>query len=68
MITDSPLIITEKFMNDYKIDLVVHAHDENDHSQDDFFAIPIKLGKFMRLDYNKGISTTEIIERCKNRK
>ncbi len=68
VIPDAPLVVTKEFMNEHGIDLVVHAHDENDHSQDEFFAIPVSLGKFKRLNYTKGVSTTEIIKRCKKSK
>ena len=56
-------IITEDFLTKYKIDLVVHAFvDENDFDQQmNYFKIPISLGKFKRLEYNQGISTTSII-------
>lgn len=68
VIVNAPLIVTEEFMNSHNIDLVVHAHNANDHAQDEFFSVPVKLGKFKRLDYTKGISTTEIIKRCKDSK
>ena len=67
IIPDAPLIVTEEFMDKYDIDLVVHAHDEDDHFQDEFFKIPIQLGKFKRLDYTKSISTSQLIDRCKNK-
>jgi len=64
VISPCPLVITEEFMNEYNIDIVVHAHDEGDTDYDFIYSIPIKLGKFKRFDYTKGISTTEIIKRC----
>jgi cytidyltransferase-like protein len=67
VIEGSPLIVTEEFLIKHKIDLVVHAHDESDHSYDFVYEVPMKLGKFRRLEYTSGISTTEIIERCKKR-
>lgn len=69
VISQTLLLITEEFMNEHNIDLVVHAHDEGDTRYDEMYAVPIKLGKFKRLEYTKGISTTEImqriIDRCK---
>jgi cytidyltransferase-like protein len=65
VIPNAPLIITENFLNEHKIDLVVHAHDEKDTSYNSFYKIPIELNKFHRLEYNKGISTTDIIKKCK---
>lgn len=67
VIPNAPLKITEEFINEHNIDLVVHAHDKSDTSQNNFFEIPMRLGKFLRLEYTNDISTTNIIERCKNR-
>lgn len=67
VITPCPLIITEKFLNEHNIDIVVHAHSEEDTSYNFMFEVPIRLGKFHRLDYTSGISTSELIKRCKNR-
>jgi len=56
------LTITEQFMNAHCIDFVVHALTEKDKQiQSTFFEIPRQLNKFIELDYNTGISTTQII-------
>ena len=56
------LTITEQFMNTHQIDFVVHALTEKDkQTQSTFFEIPRQLNKFIELDYNTGISTTQII-------
>ncbi len=58
------LIMTEEFIKIHNIDYVIHALTDNDREQQrTFFEIPIKLGKFIELDYNKGISTTELINK-----
>lgn len=59
-----PLIVTEEFMKEQGIDLVVHgfANDEDAERQRDFFQIPIDLGKFRRISYHTGLSTTERIQ------
>jgi len=60
-ITDM-LIINEEFLDKYEIDYVIHAFTEQDkNKQDEFFEVPRKLGKFIEIDYNVGISTTQII-------
>lgn len=61
-ITDT-LIIDENFLNQQKIDKVVHAFaDKSDKNKQDLFhEVPIKLGKFIEIDYNDGISTTNLI-------
>lgn len=68
VIENTPLIITEKFINDNKIDLICHGflNKNDEEEQKDFFKIPIKLNKFRAVKYNLGISTTEIINKIKN--
>ena len=52
----------------YNIDLVCHAHfKEEDFKYLPWYNVPIKLGKFKRLDYTNGVSTSEIINRIKMR-
>ena len=69
VIPNAPLLITKEFMEEYDIDLVVHAHDESeDEFYKEYYLYPDSIGKFKRLDYNKGISTTEIIDKILNQK
>lgn len=63
VIPSVPLKITKTFMKQHGIDLVVHAHDQWDDSYNLMYEIPIKLGKFHRVEYFDGVSTTEIIQR-----
>ena len=66
VIINAPIIITEKFINKYNIDMVIHAHSkEEDEKYFPQHKHAIKLNKFTRFDYNKGISTTVIINRVK---
>lgn len=62
-----PLVVTEEFMESYGIDLVVHgfANDEDAKKQEKFFEIPASLGKFQRIGYYKGQSTSDIIANIK---
>jgi cytidyltransferase-like protein len=62
-----PIILTEEFINENNIDLVVHAFSNKDDfkNQLHFFDVPIKLNKFKHLDYDKSISTTNIIKNIK---
>ena len=62
-ITDE-LIMTEEYLTKFNIDFVVHGFTSEDRiKQSVFFEIPIKLGKFIELDYHQGISTTNLINR-----
>lgn len=58
-----PLVVTEAFMNKYKIDLVVHgfANEADAQRQSEFFDVPIRLGKFQQIPYTTGVSTTDRI-------
>jgi cytidyltransferase-like protein len=67
VIAPCPLVITEDFLTNNNIDLVVHAHDEGDMSYNFMYEIPIKLGKFKRVDYTRGISTSDIIKQVQQR-
>ena len=60
---DYPVIMTEEFMVDHKIDLVVHAFSNmSDYAKQlQFFEVPTRLNKMKIIDYNEGISTTNII-------
>eukprot|EP00603_Paraphysomonas_imperforata_P009801 CAMPEP_0114477076 /NCGR_PEP_ID=MMETSP0104-20121206/15141_1 /TAXON_ID=37642 ORGANISM="Paraphysomonas imperforata, Strain PA2" /NCGR_SAMPLE_ID=MMETSP0104 /ASSEMBLY_ACC=CAM_ASM_000202 /LENGTH=907 /DNA_ID=CAMNT_0001651941 /DNA_START=12 /DNA_END=2735 /DNA_ORIENTATION=+ len=63
-----PLIITEQVMVDLGIDLVVHgfASDADAAKQEEFFALPMKTGRFQRIDYYNGLSTTDIIRKIQD--
>ena len=66
VIPNAPLIITKDFLHKYGINLVIHAHDEKDNPKYNFmYKIPYELGIFKRINYTKGISTTDIIDRIK---
>ena len=63
-----PLVVTEKFMKEQGIDLVVHgfSSDADAKRQHVFFECPIKMGKFQRISYYEGLSTTDIIEKIRS--
>jgi choline-phosphate cytidylyltransferase len=68
IIENSPLIIDLEFIDNNKIDLIVHgfSNDADFEKQKDFFTLPLKLGKFKRIEYYKPLSTTDIINRIIN--
>jgi choline-phosphate cytidylyltransferase len=68
VIEDSPLVMTIDFINEHKIDMVVHsfANDQDREKQNDFFKEIRDIGKFKEISYYNKISTTEIINRLKN--
>ena len=62
-----PLVVTEEFMREHGIDLVVHgfADDADAKRREEFFAAPMKAGRFQRIPYYEGQSTSAIIERIR---
>ena len=68
VIINAPIVITEDFINNNNIDMVIHAHNVNEN--DKYYLqhkCAIKLNKFTRFDYNDGVSTSDIIKRIKTR-
>lgn len=67
IVRDCPLIITEDFIEKYKIDYVLHgfSNSSDKNKQNDFFEIPIMLNKFIEIPYYYDISTTDIINKIK---
>ena len=67
IITNAPLFITKDFMENHKIDLVVHSFsNKNDlNKQMEFFKVPIKMNKYKTIEYSYIESTTNIINRIK---
>lgn len=68
VICPCPLIVTEEFMMEYEIDLVVHgfASFEDKEKQMEFFEVPRKKNQFQEISYYSGTSTTQILEKIRN--
>jgi len=60
VIIDAPLVITQDYIKENKIDVVIHG-DDNLFSEN--YKIPIEMGIMKYVKYTKGISTSEIIKR-----
>ena len=64
VIPDAPLVVSKSFIETHAIDLVVHAHpDEQREPFDRFYRYPMDAGKFVRLEYSGGVSTSILIDR-----
>mmetsp|Transcript_29763 Transcript_29763/g.54512 ORF Transcript_29763/g.54512 Transcript_29763/m.54512 type:complete len:467 (+) Transcript_29763:1672-3072(+) len=63
-----PLIVSQEFMESHQIDLVVHgfANEEDAQRQHVFFEDSMRMGKFQRIEYYRGLSTTDIIQKIKS--
>lgn len=67
VIAAPPLRVTEEWLREHQIDIVVHGDDFDEKLLQDQYGIPIQMGIFRTVPYTKGISTTEIIQRIKER-
>ena len=58
-------IINADWIAKHKIDIVVHGDDFSEEELVHYYSVPIGMGIFRTIPYTPGISTTEIIIRCK---
>lgn len=67
VIVAPPLRTTDEWLKEHQIDLVVHGDDFNPALLEDQYGTPLRLGIFRSVPYTKGISTTQIIQRIRDR-
>ena len=67
VIPGAPAPLTEEFLREHAIDLVVHGDDFDPASVDYWYGAAIRLGMFRTVSYSPGISTTAIIGRIRSR-
>ena len=65
VLPNAPWIMDKTWIEKYHIDLVVHGDDYPPEYQAEVYKVPIEMGIFRTVPYTGGISTTEIIRRCK---
>ncbi len=65
VLPNAPLMVGRAWIEKYNIDLVVHGDDYSQEQQAYYYKVPIEMGIFRSVAYTQGISTTEIIRRCK---
>ena len=65
VIPDAPLAVTRDWIEQNEIDLVVHGDDFTGEMRDICYKVPMEMGIYQEVSYTPGISTTEIISRCK---
>lgn len=68
VVEDAPMFVTEDFIQEHKIDVVVHGFaDKDDYDkQKDYFKIPIDLGIFKQIEYSVENNTTKIIKKIQH--
>jgi glycerol-3-phosphate cytidylyltransferase-like family protein len=60
----APSGVTDEFMKEYGLDLVVHGSDYTAETIQTYFAEPASRGCTQALSYTMGISTTDLMHRC----
>lgn len=67
VISDCPYRITDEFIDEHKIDVVVHGDDFNPDTLEYYYGAPMRRGIFKTVPYTKGISTSDLIKRIRMR-
>ena len=68
IIENAPITPSFAFLKKHNIVMVIHAHSKEEEGKYNFmYSECVKENKFMRIDYQEGISTTEIINRIKTK-
>jgi ethanolamine-phosphate cytidylyltransferase/choline-phosphate cytidylyltransferase len=65
VVPDAPWITDAAWIEEHRIDLVVHGDDYAQEQIEHCYKDPIAMGIFRTVPYTPTISTTEIIRRCK---
>lgn len=65
VIPNTPWKFDPTWIEKYDIGLVVHGSDYSQKQIDYYYKVPLELGIFRTIPYSAGISTTDIIRRCK---
>ena len=65
VVPDAPWFIDRAWIEKHKIDLVVHGDDYSQEQLESIYNVPISMGIFRTVPYTPGISTFEIIRRCR---
>lgn len=67
VVVNCPLRVTKEFMEEYKIDIVAHGDDFDKEKLHYWYGAAIDQDKFRVVPYTKGVSTTELLTRIKDR-
>lgn len=67
VIPNAPLTLTQKYLDEHRIDLVVHGDDISQANAYTMYGVPIEMGIYRQCSYTKGVSTTELIQRVQAR-
>ena len=67
VLADAPLELSRAWIQQHRIDLVVHADDLDATLTGRLYSVPMAMGIFRTVPYTPGISTTDLIRRVRER-
>lgn len=67
VIADAPLVLSHAFLEEHRIDLVVHGDDLDTEGAATVYGPAVETGRFRLVPRTSGLSTTEIIARVRSR-
>lgn len=67
VIADAPLTVTADWIGRHRIDLVVHGDDLDDGDTRLMYAAPAAMGILRTVPYTRGISTSQILRRLRQK-
>ncbi len=65
VIPNAPLTMDREWIQTHNIDLVLHGDDFSKELEELCYETPMELGIYRTVQYTAGISTTDIIARCR---
>jgi len=67
VIPDSPLYLTDEFLDEHNIDVVIHGDDYTEEQVQMYYGPAVKRGIYQAVGYTSGISTSDLIKRIIDR-
>ena len=65
VIKNAPMPITDNFIKEQNIDLIIHGDDISKESENYWYKIPILMNIYKTVPYTESISSSKIIEKIK---
>ncbi len=67
VLLDAPLVLTDEWLDQHKIDIVVHGDDYSAEKFEKYYGAAKRRGILRSVPYTKGISTSDLIRRIRSR-
>lgn len=64
VVVNVPFVLTEAFLEEHRIDCVVHGDDHSSESAKKYYSVALERDIYRTVPYTEGISTTDLITKC----